>query len=294
MSENTAVSSLVADLPTVDLDELNATAGLLIRRDRKYPCHVSDLNTLLTTCPPGTRVLNVDGRRNFDYRTLYYDTCDFTAYYLTARQRRRRFKLRLRQQGPGLPVWLEAKTRGLRGITVKDRLGFIEPTTTGFASQDTSLPTPDDNLMGLALSTLNERGVRPPSADQLVPTLEVRYHRTTMLLPDGSRATIDSDVSWGRPGDTLLVIDGLVIIETKTPGQASLWDKELWSTGRRPAALSKFGVGMAQSYPELSANRWHRLIAKYSPTRSVSEGAPLLAVRLGSPIDPLNSERTAL
>ena len=77
-------------LPAIGLDELNATASLLTRADRKYILPAEELNGILTALPIGSRALEVHGERTPAYDTVYLDTVDLDAYFATARRRPRR------------------------------------------------------------------------------------------------------------------------------------------------------------------------------------------------------------
>ena len=69
----------------------------------------------------GSMKLDIDGARTFGYTSTYLDTPDLVAYHAAAHRRRRRFKVRSRcYDGTGL-AFLEVKTRGPRGVTVKER-----------------------------------------------------------------------------------------------------------------------------------------------------------------------------
>jgi hypothetical protein len=231
----------------------------MTRRDRKYAVHPDELDPVLRLGLAGARILLVDGQTAFDYRTIYYDTAELASYLGCAQRRRRRFKLRTRQRGPGQPVWVEVKTRGPRGLTIKDQVAALTPAGPGDPP-----PEPDLSVWTSALDVLSTRRVTPPAADGLRACLEVRYRRTTFLLPGGQgRATVDTNLEWGRPETDLNSLTDLAIVETKTTGCASGLDRTAWSVGRRPAALSKFGVGMATTYSGLPAHRWQRLIRQY-------------------------------
>jgi hypothetical protein len=226
---------------------LNARAQLLVRRDRKYLLpQASDVDELVAALPQTTHTLEIGGSRVFEYRTVYFDTPDMLSYHLTASRHRRRFKVRTRGYASG-ETWLEVKTRGVRGITIKDRIGRLD--TAADASK----------LWDTAARLLAERGIAAPPLESLTEMLEVQYSRSTLLL-DGGRATIDTDIRWGRPGE-LQPAGSFIVVETKTPGTRTPLDRELWLQGRRPLAFSKFGVGMASTY-DLAGNRWHRLMTR--------------------------------
>jgi hypothetical protein len=250
------MDELIAALAPVGLEELTDRAGLMVRRDRKYAVTEDELSALLACLPSGTRALEIGGRRRFDYTSTYFDTPTLTCYYLTARRRRRRFKLRTRQHGPGSPVFLEVKTRGPRGITVKDQVGALAPPT---GLGPSAVPCAG-GLLDEALAVVARRGCQAPAAADLAPVITVRYRRSTLLLPDGARATIDTDLTWTTPGGASDGVPGLVVLETKTRGPATALDHAAWEAGLRPVALSKFGVGLARTHPGLPAHRWHRLL----------------------------------
>ena len=108
-------------LPSVGLAELNSTAELLTRTDRKYVVPAVDLDVVVAGVP-GLRILEVGGRRSSRYDSTYLDTVDLASFSAAAHRRRRRWKVRTRTYADSGERWLEVKTRGVRGATVKDRL----------------------------------------------------------------------------------------------------------------------------------------------------------------------------
>jgi len=116
-----------------------------------------------------------------------------------------------------------------------------------------------------------ERGCDAPPLGDLAPVLEVRYRRTTLLLPDGARATVDTDLTWQAPGEEPRSAPGVAVLETKTLGPATALDRAAWEAGLRPRALSKFGVGVAWTRPGVPANRWHRLLGDMTDVAAMAE-----------------------
>ena len=86
----------LSDLAPVYLDELNATAELMSRVDRKYPLHERTAEAILDSLPTGTRVLDIEGRTEFSYTSIYFDTTARDSYLMAARGRPHRFKVRVR------------------------------------------------------------------------------------------------------------------------------------------------------------------------------------------------------
>lgn len=243
-------------LPPVSLAELNAEAALLTRIDRKYVIAASDLDAVVAGLYPteraGLRVLEIDGRRSSRYESTYLDTVDLDSWTSSAHQRRRRWKVRTRVYADTGERWLEVKTRGTRGTTVKERLrhdGLLE--IAGASGEWVR-----DRLGAAHVRDIDPRG--------LVATLHTSYLRTTLLLDDGAgRATVDRDLRWVSGHGTAEVGDVLVVETKSATARPGPLDRRLWELGHRPARISKYGTGLALLTPELQRNRWHRVTSRH-------------------------------
>ena len=290
VSTSRAVSSAGPQAPTSDslnadhlaptsLSELNDAAGLLTRVDRKYLVPLERAQELVGGLTSKARVLDIDGRRRFSYASTYFDTPGLEAFMLTARKRRRRFKVRTRTYLDSGLCFLEVKTRGARGTTVKRRMGY-------HPDDASRLTGPGRSFVAACLAST---GVTGPAAARdvaavLRPVLATTYERTTLHLPDAeARATIDTALTWRRltPGApqalrpahlTAAVDDGepvavtdIAVVETKNPATPSPADRALWDAGHRPTRISKYATGMALLHPELPANRWYRTLTHELP-----------------------------
>ena len=278
--------SLNADhLATTSLAELNSAAGLLTRVDRKYLVPLERAQELVGGLTSKARVLDIDGRRRFSYASTYFDTPGLEAFMLTARKRRRRFKVRTRTYLDSGLCFLEVKTRGARGTTVKRRMSY-------HPDDASRLTGPGRSFVAVCLAST---GVTGPAAAReiaaaLRPVLATTYERTTLHLPRAeARATIDTALTWRRltPGVrtrttaagaeapqalrpahlTAAINDGepvavadIAVVETKNPATPSPADRALWDAGHRPTRISKYATGMALLHPELPANRWYRTL----------------------------------
>ena len=178
--------TVVDRLPVVSLDELNTEAALLTRVDRKYVIEAGELDAVLTglyeSGVAGLRVLEIDGRRSSRYESTYLDTVDLDSWTSAAHRRRRRWKVRTRTYADTGERWLEVKTRGRRGVTVKERL-----------------PHDGDGVTGAVGAWVRDRlgaaHVHEVDPSGLVATLHTSYARTTLLLAAGAgRATVDRDL----------------------------------------------------------------------------------------------------
>ncbi|GIM95780.1 polyphosphate polymerase domain-containing protein [Paractinoplanes toevensis] len=233
-------------LEAISLDELLEKAELQTRVDRKYVLPLDEALALPGRLAGLARILEIDGQRTFRYRSVYFDTPELTSFRLAATRRRRRFKVRTRTYVDSALCWLEVKTEGHRGGTVKDRLPY--------AVVDHETVAPGrwfvDGILGF------------PHA--LAPTLVTDYRRATLhVFADDSRLTIDTDLGWQDASGNRLHRPDLAIVETKTRSAASGVDRMLWADGRRPVRISKYATGLAALRPDLPAVPWRRTLRRF-------------------------------
>ena len=276
-------------LTTTTLAELNSAAGLLTRVDRKYLVPLTCAQNLVDGLAPHARVLAIDERRRFSYTSTYFDTPGLEAFMFAARKRRRRFKVRTRTYLDSGLCFLEVKTCGAHGSTVKRRMGY-------HADDASPLTGPGRAFVAACLAGTGVTGSAAARevAAALRPVLTTTYERTTLHLPRAeARATIDTALTWRRLGPaapagssagtvagvpmspqalrpanlTAAVNEGepvsvadIAVVETKNPATPSPADRALWKAGYRPTRISKYATGMALLHPELPANRWYRTL----------------------------------
>ena len=111
-------------LRAVSLPALSQAAALQTRVDRKYLVEAEVAVALIDAMPASAMVLEIDGAREFQYETIYFDTADYALYLATAHRRRKRFKVRTRTYADTAQTMLEVKLRDARGRTVKERLDY--------------------------------------------------------------------------------------------------------------------------------------------------------------------------
>ena len=241
---------MTAALAAVGLEELVAAAPLLARVDRKYVVPRDGLTDLLASVPAGTRVLEIDGRREHGYRSTYLDTPGRDSFFTSGRSHRGRWKVRGRTYLDTGGSWLEVKTAGPRRRTVKQRVPH---------------PELDDGRLSPEGAAFVAGVIGAPATDALEPVLVTSYRRTTLLLPgSGARVTVDVDLGWtslatGRDLDRAR----LAVVETKTGSTPSEVDRLLWANGHRPVRISKYGAGMAALEPGLPRLKWHRALDRH-------------------------------
>lgn len=255
------VCAALRHLGAATLDQVMDVADLQTRVDRKYLVPTSVFAELIAGLSGRLRVLDIGGRRLFDYESVYFDTPDLLAHHQHAHGRRRRFKVRTRTYLDARRTMLEVKTQGGRQQTVKNRhpYQFGDRYLLTAAARDT------------VARQLGARAV----AEQLEVSLVNRYHRATLVdLTTGARMTCDIDLDFRHQQRHHRGPEDRVLIESKTAGAAAPADTLLWRLGHRPAALSKYCVGQALLHPDLPANTWNRTLRRHFGWTPHRDGVP--------------------
>ena len=160
-------------------------------------------------------------------------------------RRRRRWKVRTRVYADSGECWLEVKTRGARGITVKERLPHGGPIAT-------RCRTPPATGSRERLAEAHVDGVDPPrpGADA-AHQLSAYDAAARRAVPGGPRSTA---TCLGVRGTARAAVGDVLVVETKSgsvgPGPL---DRRLWELGHRPIRISKYGTGLALLTPDLPA-----------------------------------------
>lgn len=257
----------VGGLAPIGLAELVDAADLQTRNDRKYIVPLADVVDLTERVPIGSRVLTIDGRTQFAYRSTYFDTADLRSYLGAAHRRPSRFKVRVRDYIESDLSMLEVKTRDRRGRTVKTRAVAAPCEAFGLTATGRAFAAGFEQIGVLA--------------GHLVPTLVTGYQRSTLLLAGGptARITIDTALTWHTYGGQPFDLGPYAIVETKSAGSACDFDHQLWTAGHRPVTFSKYCTGLAAATTALPSNRWHRTLATYfgsaAPTRQPCSLVPV-------------------
>lgn len=248
-----ATTGAVGVLRTISLAEVLDEAALQVRIDRKYLVPINAFIEMTDRLRHRFAVLDIDGRRSFNYESVYFDSADYRLYREHVQRRRRRYKVRTRAYLDSGECTFEVKLKGGRSETVKARMPY--------GLDDRSRLTAEAlTFLGDQLRT--EYGV--PEARDLAPALTTTYRRTTLVdRADHARLTCDIDLVFHRSPsapDSVRGPVGAVLVESKTAGRAGEADRVLRDLGVRPIQVSKYCVAAALLNPHLRANPWHRTL----------------------------------
>jgi hypothetical protein len=238
----------LASLEPISLEEIDAQAALQVRMDRKYIVRRETFETLAVRLAGTHRVLEIDGRRLFRYRTTYYDSPDLLTFREHMQGRRRRFKCRKRRYLDTGACALEVKLKGPRGRTEKRS-----------AACDSGEELGSAELAFLRTQVHEAYGRELPSL--LRPALTVECRRLTLAAP-GVAERVTGDVALELGSSRLG--DDYVILETKSATGNSVADRVLRELGARSVkGCSKYCLGVALERPGVRANPLLPLLRRY-------------------------------
>lgn len=252
----TDASRAFGRLAPIDLASLDRAAALRTRVDRKYVVAHGALDELAERLTDDFRVLEIDGRRTFTYRNMYFDSPQLDGYRAHLQGRRRRYKVRVREYVETGVRMVEVKLKGGRGQTIKRRR---------------DLDGIEDDMLGRAatgfLAEVLETEYRLPLEETIVPTLGIDYLRSALASTEaGQRITVDSSLVYANESGAVGALrSGWAIVETKSPSAAlGPADRVLRALGARPVSpLSKYLLGIGLTTTVRGSNEFRRTLNRY-------------------------------
>lgn len=220
---------------TISLSELDERAALLRRVDNKYVVAQAQFLELLDRLSADHDVLQIDGRREFAYENVYFETPELRCFWDHAENRIPRFKARTRLYRDTGTCMFEVKLKGDDGET--DKRQVKHP------------PDRADELTDSACDCLNSalEDVGIELTDPVEARLGTGFRRITLAAREEPvRLTCDVGVRLtGRDGDAVTMSRDLLLVETKSEHGRSPADRVLQELGLEPISLSKYRVGVS-------------------------------------------------
>ena len=236
------MTKLLREFTPISLEEMSGVK-LMNRTDTKFVTNMEKLHQLLEMAQEDYFVQEIDGGRNLEYDTTYFDTTQFDMYNQHQCNHTNRQKIRFRTYCISGLQFMEVKTKNNHGRTKKKR---IEVTDMNLAEQEKS------DFLGKYL----RYGV-----DTLQPALNNHFSRITLVnKAKTERLTIDSALRFHNLVNGVDKDMGdLVIIELKRDGLVYSPVLEMLRQLRiHPHGFSKYCMGSALTNPELRINRFKR------------------------------------
>ena len=226
----------------ISLEQMSSVK-LMNRTDTKFVTTTERLCLLLEMARNDYYIQEIDGQRNLEYDTTYFDTTAFDMYNQHQWNHTNRQKIRFRTYCISGLQFMEVKTKNNHGRTKKKR---IEVTDMDVSEQTKS------EFLGKHLRY---------GADTLQPALNNHFSRLTLVnKAKTERLTIDSRLRFNNlvSGEQKDMGD-LVIVELKRDGLVYSPVLEMLRQLRiHPHGFSKYCMGSALTNPELAVNRFKR------------------------------------
>jgi hypothetical protein len=264
-----ALPDLIAAFRPISLDELDRRASLQQRVDHKYVAGLDRLADMLESLRADHDALEIDGRRAFDYRSVYFDTPERTSFVDHVEGRKPRYKVRTRHYLTTRACVFEVKIKRPDGETSKRSIDY----------DGTEQDRLTEDARALIDEELGAAGLEPPG--ELHPSLVTEFSRVTLGLRDGpERVTIDRDLRLGSGDESLVLRPDLALVETKTEDGAGRSDRALAELGVEPVSLSKYRIGIGRlAAPEADADYAQPLAYAFERRGGDRGEWPLLSAR---------------
>ena len=236
------MTELLKTFAPISLEQMSSVK-LMNRTDTKFVTTQQRLQQLLTMALKDYYIQEIDGQRNLEYDTTYFDTRDFDMYSEHQHGHANRQKIRVRTYCISGLKFMEVKTKNNHGRTKKKRMEVSDMDVHEAVKR---------NFLSQYLNY---------SVDTLQPVLNNHFSRITLVnKAKTERLTIDSRLSFRNlVNGTQKDMGNLVIIELKRDGRVSSPILEmLRQLHIHPHGFSKYCMGSALTNPQLPCNRFKR------------------------------------
>ena len=223
------MTELLKTFAPISLEQMSSVK-LMNRTDTKFVTTQQRLQQLLTMALKDYYIQEIDGQRNLEYDTTYFDTRGFDMYCEHQHGHANRQKIRFRTYCISGLQFMEVKTKNNHGRTKKKRM------------EVTDMNLSDEEKRQFLSEHLRY------DAGSLQPALNNHFSRITLVnRAKTERLTIDSSLRFHNlQNDLMLDMGDLVIIELKRDGQVfSPVLEMLHQLHIHPHGFSKYCMGSA-------------------------------------------------
>ncbi|MBQ3698573.1 MAG: polyphosphate polymerase domain-containing protein [Prevotella sp.] len=237
------MNEILTTFAPISLEQMSGVK-LMNRTDTKFVTNREKLYQLLELAQQDYYVQEIDGKRNLEYDTTYFDTLAFDMYNQHQWGHTNRQKIRFRTYCISGLQFMEVKTKNNHGRTKKKRI-----------------EVKDMNVADEEKRTFLAKHLRY-GVDTLQPALNNHFSRITLVNKGKTeRLTIDSGLRFHNMlNDERLDMGELVIIELKRDGLVFSPVLEMLRQLRiQPHGFSKYCMGSALTGQDhLAVNRFKR------------------------------------
>ncbi len=238
------LNTLLNTFQPISLEEMDSVK-LMNRTDTKYIFNKSELPSILQNLKNDYRCFYINGTRLSTYKTLYFDTEDFSLYRQHHNGILNRYKLRHRSYVESNLNFLEIKFKTNKDRTIKTRI------------KNKLQGNFDDQASQFIEKTM------PYKAFNLKPNVWINYQRITLVnITNGERLTIDTGLEIIN-NEKVLKLDKLVIAELKRGSkQFSPFVKLMRDLHIQPGGISKYCMALALTQSNLKTNNFKEKLLK--------------------------------
>ncbi len=242
MDLTSKIQTVVEGFDPIGLEGMNQVM-LQNRKDTKHVFALSTLPEVLKKLQEDYYVMDIEGNRIMQYKTLYYDTPDFDLYTSHHNGKLNRYKFRSRTYVETDNSFFEIKFKNNRGRTIKKRVGRDEI---------------EIDLDEESIDFINEIAETDIDESSLEAKLWVYYKRITLTDRNlTERVTVDINLGFEGNGEQK-DLHSIAIIELK---QDKFSTNSVISELLREMKISEFGfskycIGIASVYDEVKKNRF--------------------------------------
>jgi hypothetical protein len=240
------IHEVMQQFDPVTLGEMDAVK-LMNRTDIKYLFSATKLKDLLTLSREAYQILEINGNRDFHYRSLYLDTDGHLLYSAHHNGARPRFKVRFREYVDTRTTFLEIKQKTNKERTRKTR---IQVEAVEMELTERSLRFIDSQV--------------PLQAADLRPAMWSIFNRITLVGKNSpERITIDHDLSFSH-GEASQDLPFLAITEVKRDSMAgkTAFMDVLKQLSIHTGNSSKYCLGTVLLKDEIKRNRFKTNLLK--------------------------------
>lgn len=233
------VSKILNQFDPITLAEMEGVK-LMDRTDTKFTFNISYFESVLLEAKKHYRVVEIEGNRICRYKTLYFDTPDFSLYNQHHSGKLNRYKIRHRTYVESNIGFLEVKFKSNKGRTVKNRIKEIG--------------IPNINS-GKAYEFLSN--ILPFDPSLLSPKLWINYSRITLVnKTSAERLTLDLYLEFQKD-EEVQQLNQLVIAEVKRDSKTtSPFITILKNNHISQGSISKYCFGVASTFSEVKKNNF--------------------------------------
>lgn len=233
------LDKILQTIPCIRLEEMDEVT-LMNRIDTKYAFPASLLPGLLQSTSSQYRSLKVAETTRSRYRTLYFDSPEYSFYLAHHNGYRPRFKVRFREYTETGTIFFEIKQKTNKNRTIKNRM-----------QADGVMPA---EIYDPYLTYMKE--LLPGVNGDLKPVLWSTFSRITLVNNTFSeRITIDTEPGFSDDIRSIS-IPRLVIAEVKRDleNETSVFSEWLRNRKIHPVSLSKYCTGIALLKDQVKTN----------------------------------------